>query len=166
VQNVHGSVIAFDAFFADGCHDIDHARASLGNAWLDLGINALSVLARFVEIEQIERTHADPANETYGADAALASGRGSIAVMWGGLEPSKHTTLVFADGTRVMLDHQAGVASVDGRVRFAAPTDRPRLEQHYRTLFARTLTGDPVFTREQERSIYALLFGAFGTITP
>jgi predicted dehydrogenase len=166
VQNLQDSVVAFDAFFGDGCHDIDPARASLGNAWLDLGINALSVLARFGEIEQLERTHADRARETYGARATFAGGRGSIAVTWGGLEPSKHTTLVLADDTRVMLDHQAGVASVDGRVRFAAPTDRPRLEQHYRALFARTLTNNPVFTREQERAIYALLFSGFGTITP
>jgi hypothetical protein len=165
-QNLHGSIISFDAFLADGCPDFTRARASLGDAWLDLGVNALSVLARFVEIERVEHTDSDPASETYSARAQFAGGTGSIAVTWGGLEPSKHTTLVCANGTRVMLDHHAAIASVDGITRFAAPTDRPRLEQHYRALLARTLAGDPVFTREQEFTIYGLLFGEVGTITP
>jgi hypothetical protein len=61
----------------------------------------------------------------------------------------------------MMLDHQAGIATVDGTTRFEAPAVRPRLEQHYCTLLARTLGGDPVFTPEQDLALHDLLFAYF-----
>ena len=50
-----GDLVAAEMFFADPYYDdFERAAATLGNSWLDSGINALSVLARFATIDERE----------------------------------------------------------------------------------------------------------------
>ena len=142
---------------ADGSVRPEHA--GLGDAWLDSGVNALSVLARFVPLDRFEMLDANADGRS--ADgrtvdavarfAAVAAGKepqpveGSVATRWGD-QARKWTRLSWPDRTDMLLDHQREqlhVTTPDGEERLlelATPDDR--LINHYLGLFGE-LAADP-----------------------
>lgn len=163
----HGDLVAIDMFLADGgLQEIVKRRRSLSDAWIDLGINALSVAARFVSLEKVELAHRDRPSETYQARIRFgdgdAAGYGSVLVTWAGLEASKHSLLCFRDGARLLLDHHAGAAvlTVGGAIEtlFILDDARPRLRWHYRNLFEMVLDGHRLFDRNAEIDLHEKLF--------
>jgi hypothetical protein len=103
--------------------------AIYGDSWLDSGINALSIIARFVRIDAGEiRSVASPASTFEAAFAGAVPI--SIRTSWGAPEPSKVTRFHLRDGGAVVLDHQAmTVRSAYGC--WTSDSSLPRLTQHY-----------------------------------
>jgi hypothetical protein len=170
----HGDLRGITMAFADPyAADLARATATLGDSWLDSGINALSVLARLVEpVEVLERREVEGVTSTFAATVACAGvgGAGVARVMttWAAAEPSKTTRLAFADGAEAVLDHQAvlgRIADADGRIGevFASPSAEPRLVQHYVGSFTRVLVeGRRSFPVEIDRRLHRLLLSPGG----
>lgn len=142
---------------ADGSIRPEHA--GLGDAWLDSGVNALSVLARFIPLDRFEMldAHADVrstderAVDAVARFAAVTAGEepgpneGSVTTRWSD-QARKWTRLSWPDGTDMLLDHQLEELRVTtslGEERLqelATPDDR--LMNHYLGLFGE-LAADP-----------------------
>ncbi len=151
--------VEFDSFqcqFYDPYIVNDRLRpgaTSLGGSWIDSGINALSVICRFIDPgslmmsgSNMDRTGDLNCREIRGsvefdvADERL-SGSGSIETDWTLGLNKKATTLGIAGGSRkLILDHsEQTVAFVgDGQEEtiFACDNDLPRLTNHYIGVFA------------------------------
>jgi hypothetical protein len=162
----HGDVDAFDMAFADAyAADIDRATATLGDSWTDGGINALSVLARFVEPQRCTVRREVPGScSTFETTVACGGATAGILTTWAAVEPSKVTRLSFADGAVAVLDHQAvlGRLEVDGAISeaFAPSPTPPRLVQHYVGCFTRLFAGAGgmrSFPVETDRLLHRLL---------
>ena len=138
-------ITAFEAGFFDPYAVVDPAtRAAVyGDSWLDSGINALSVLARFLRLESAVVKKIPGLVSTYQAAVqAKAAGRnisGRIFTSWNCGGSSKVTRLQLGNGGVMLLDHQAGAGElfrdeevvdafgVDGRIE--------RLTTHYINAF-------------------------------
>jgi predicted dehydrogenase len=161
-REAHGDVVAVDQRLADAyAGDLERVEATLGNSWLDGGINALSVLVRFVEPRTRRSLVAvDGLVSTYEAVVDVAGGADvRIVTTWAAAEPSKRTEVTFADGARLLLDHQA----VQGRLGdewFASPGPPHRLVQHYVGCFGRLFVeGRRSFPVETDLRLHQLLLG-------
>jgi hypothetical protein len=142
----HGGIVHVGMAFADPYKgDLARASATLGDSWLDGGINALSVLARFVLPLGVASRREVPATastfETVVRYRDGSEGTASILTTWAATEPSKSTRLLLADGTVVVLDHQAvtgRLEQADGGLEwFDSASPHPRLVQHYVGCFHR-----------------------------
>ena len=140
----------YDPYF-ENQHLVDSAR-SLGGAWVDSGINALSVISRFIDPNALEiidsrmtRVAGPKCREVQGSvDFAFNNvglcREGSIDTNWT-LGRNKKTTLirVAGDDSRYLLDHSAQqVIRQDdggGRVLFSCDNGLPRLTNHYVGVF-------------------------------
>ena len=165
----HGPVNRISMAFGDPyAAEFDRATATLGDSWLDGGINALSVLARFAVPERVLARRAITggcstfeAVVTYDGDAG--TGEATILTTWSPIEPSKSSRLAFADGTVVALDHQAVSGRLERHGRtvelFASPVPAvPRLVQHYLGAFARLFVdGHRSFAADVDRQLHRLL---------
>ena len=143
-------------FFADPYYDdFERAAATLGNSWLDSGINALSVLARFATIDERESLRSIGTERQSIFEARLACHDGSapnvgrpaqalLVTSWHAADGAKTTRLRYASGLELLMDHTAVAAYLlrDGRVESAFGADRsiPRRERHYRALYDWCLT--------------------------
>jgi len=135
-------VESFAAYFRDPYGEGLFERAAvLGTSWVDLGVNALSVLERLVTLET-----ADPLRSSIqlgvvrvGFSAAGGMGEGTIMTAWGDGDPVKRTSLRLRDGPRVDLDHVRGSVSVDGRELYRS-RGQP-ISERYRTMLAAHLDG-------------------------
>lgn len=159
LENGKFDEVEFDSFqcqFYDPYIINDRLRpgaASLGGSWIDSGINALSVVCRFIDPgslamsgSKMDRTRDLNCLETRGSvdfdviDERL-SGSGSIETDWTMGLNRKATTLGIAGGSRkLVLDHSeqtVGLVS-DGQeeILFACDNDLPRLTNHYIGVFA------------------------------
>ena len=140
-----------DAYIVDG-QVVRHGPTAWG-AWMDSGINALSVIGRVIDPEDlvVEDVSMDrDANEeglplearvTFGFSGQSGSNAGTITTTWQRGADKKVTTLLFSDGSReLILDHseQTAVLRRDGsdELLFACDNDLPRLTNHYIGAFA------------------------------
>jgi predicted dehydrogenase len=164
-----GPVASVEASFADPYRDMDEARRAsvYVSSWVDSGINALSVLAWFLTPIRIDSlTTTDPSGLTHeaklGFESAGHHGTGLIRTSWDTDQASKHTTLTFASGTRLFLDHQGITGRLDQGDRridaFSYTGDNPRLVAHYLNAFQALLgDGDHFHAREHAR-LHRLLY--------
>ncbi len=166
-----GDVVAFKAWFGGPyAHDLENRTESLANSWLDSGINALSVIGRFVLPSAVTsfRSLADHAS-TFEARLRLGTpdaGRGgTIVTTWQAAEHSQWTRLRFESGAELVLDHIAGAATLfeDGAVAalYTRADVDPRLEVHYANFYrdyfgARLLQ----YPEQAGRDLHGLLFSA------
>lgn len=130
-------------------HDLPARRASLASSWLDSGVNQLSVVSRFVDIDGL--TALDHADEGVASATRLGRTDGAAEALlltdWRSAGSSKQTTLAWpAEDRRVLLDHTAMAATVidGGRVidAFRVADGTPRAIAHYRGLYG-TLAETP-----------------------
>jgi len=175
-----GDLVSAEMFFADPYYDdFERAAATLGNSWLDSGINALSVLARFATIVKreslrpigTERQSIFEARLTcHGSGPGPGSGSGDgspparavLVTSWHAADGAKTTRLRYASGIELLMDHTAVAAYLlrDGGVEAAFGADRsiPRRERHYRALYHWCLTeGRPTFPPETGLLLHELL---------
>ncbi len=172
-----GDLVSAELFFADPyCDDFERAAATLGNSWLDSGINALSVLARFATILTRESLRSIGTERQSIFEARLACHDGSSApnvgrpaqallvTSWHATDGAKTTRLRYASGLELLMDHTAVAAYLlrDGRVEAAFGADRsiPRRERHYRALYHWCLTeGRPALPPGIGLHLHELLLG-------
>src|SRR3984957_17130288 len=167
-----GDLVAAEMFFADPYYDdFERATATLGNSWLDSGINALSVLARFATIVKREslRPIGNERQSMFEARFACHDGgrpaQALLVTSWHAADGAKTTRLRYASGIEVLMDHTAVAAYLlrDGRIEAAFGADRsiPRRDRHYRALYQRWLgaEGGPALPAETSRHLHEVLLG-------
>jgi predicted dehydrogenase len=171
-----GDLVSAEMFFADPYYDdFERAAATLGNSWLDSGINALSVLARFATIVKRESLRSIGTERQSIFEARLAchgSGSGAggrparalLVTSWHAADGAKTTRLRYASGIELLMDHTAVAAYLlrDGGVEAAFGADRsiPRRERHYRALYHWCLTeGQPALPPGVGLHLHELLLG-------
>lgn len=143
--NSWGRLEHVECWFSDAyAKDIERASTTLGNSWLDSGINALSVLQWFADVRDIlEFRELDHEFRTYEAIVSCVEAgheaRGNIVTSWGVTEGTRETRLRYSNSVDVVIDHAAvaGRVLVEGRVHHLFGTDgtTPRRELHYRNLY-------------------------------
>jgi predicted dehydrogenase len=143
-QQEHGAIVQFDCFFSDPYVTSPEVVESLGNSWIDSGINALSVVARFVNLERRLAIRTLP--DVYSSFRAVfefkssgMAGRGAIWTSWNATQGAKSTRLTFADGTSLTLEHTAvavRLVTSQGKIDMAAwDGSTPRMVRHYHNLY-------------------------------
>jgi predicted dehydrogenase len=153
----HGPIVSFVCSFADPYRWLGlEQRAVYVSSWIDSGINALSLVDRFVALEKMVSIKRLPgAFQTYQGTVAFQSTEGDrlgqILTTWHAGDSSKWTYLALQDGTRVVLDHSATLAwlmSPDGSTSFyygpEAKIDRKtaRYRRLFENLFAEAHISD------------------------
>jgi predicted dehydrogenase len=109
-----GVPVAIEASFADPYQDdFDAARSSLGNSWIDSGINALSVLSRFAEPAKrrsLRRIGEEP-QSVFEAHITCQAGDSEldalIVTSWHVTDSAKTTRIRYSSGAELVMDHTA-----------------------------------------------------------
>jgi predicted dehydrogenase len=166
-----GSPVAIESWGADPYQsDLASAQARLGNSWVDSGINALSVIERFVK--PVERTSlrqiGDPSRSVF-EGSFICEFRGellpaTILTSWHSTAPSRWTKIRYSSGAELVMDHSAAAGYIrqDGQARAMFGTDGsvPRRESHYRSLYKSWLPNkDQIFSAESSMRLHELLLG-------
>ena len=164
-----GVPVTVEACFADPYeNDFEAASQRLGNSWIDSGINALSVLARFVRPVAREslRRIGQAAHSVFEAHLTCQAGDGDLAALiltsWHVTDPAKTTRIRYSSGSELVMDHTAvaGYLVHDGRIAAVFGSDRsvPRRERHYLALYQWWLTeGNPIMPAETGLRLHELL---------
>ena len=164
-----GSPIAIESWGADPYQsDLVSAQARLGNSWVDSGINALSVIERFVKPVECTslRPIGSPSRSVFeGTFICEADGQQLIATIltsWYSTAPSRWVRIRYSSGAELVMDHNA----VAGYIRqngeacavFGSDGTTPRREAHYRALYKSWLsTQDQIFSTDTSARLHALL---------
>jgi len=169
-----GVPVTVEACFADPYeNDFEAASQRLGNSWIDSGINALSVLARFVRPVAREslRRIGQAAHSVFEAHLTCQAGDGDLAALiltsWHVTDPAKTTRIRYSSGSELVMDHTAvaGYLVHDGRIAAVFGSDRsvPRRERHYLALYQWWLTeGNPIMPAETGLRLHELLLRPAG----
>jgi predicted dehydrogenase len=136
----HGPIVETHSRFLDPYRDrLTSYTAVLGGSWIDSGVNALSVLARFVALADVRAVDgaAPLACEAEIAfDGPEGAGTARIDTEWVEVSSDKATAIRFSDGTQLELSHSAGSARVvaGGAVVEARTFGKAPLERRYREM--------------------------------
>ncbi|MDD2731111.1 MAG: Gfo/Idh/MocA family oxidoreductase [Candidatus Portnoybacteria bacterium] len=145
----YGQLVEIRSFFSDPYVKDGFVVSPLGGSWFDSGINALSVIAKFVS--GIEIVSANFFNRIPAAQGLLCrdserkvhftftGGKGEITTTWIFGEEMKHTLLKFRKNNKdtfVLLDHSTesvwvGLSEIRLKHLMDLRTDKPRLVNHY-----------------------------------
>ncbi len=161
----HGRIINVVCNFNDPYADVVQVRAAaLADSWSDSGINALSVIARFVHLDHlVEATGTPPlhARAHFAIHDGELEGQALITTTWTPSSSQKTTILGFEDGTAVTLDHQCATVTVSdpcGRISDFHPLGRRPLADRYAAMFASYATEDTLlFSTEVEDTLHGHL---------
>jgi predicted dehydrogenase len=130
--------------YTDAPNQIKSDKAELSGAWLDSGINILSMLSKFLPIDQLSLTNQQTAfDEKLGlpsfVNLSLQSGKTPMQIMinWNSDIAYKKSSLVFEKGT-VDLFHSNQFATLNGEEIYR-DTTLPRLPEHYYNYFTKLL---------------------------
>jgi hypothetical protein len=148
--------------------DLSSAQARLGNSWIDSGINALSVIERFVTpVERRSlRQLGEPSWSTFEGrfTCEFDGGRveGNVLTSWRVTDAARSTRIRYTSGAELVLDHHAvaGYLLRDGRVAevFGSDGAVPRRDTHYQALYRWWLVERrPVFPRRTVARLHDLL---------
>jgi predicted dehydrogenase len=170
----HGPIVEIACDFDDPYADVVAERAvALGDCWSDSGINALSVIARFVRIDRLVE-----AAGTLPLDArAVFAGRDdaqrvrvTITTTWTAGSSDKTTVLRFADEIAIVLDHGAATAQVvdsSGATLESHRLGRRPLGERYSPMFASYAAEDRLtFSGEVQDMLHAHLYAAAEQLGP
>jgi predicted dehydrogenase len=152
IREAHGPVISFESRFDDPKPNLGRAERVLASSWADSGINAMSVLARFVSLERV--VSGDPVGRC-GRRVKLAFrcgdtvGTGSISTTWVAPGLVKTTRLTLADGTVMAFNHPAQAATLGKTRKETRPLPPASVAlARYRAMLAAYLSDDPSVLRE------------------
>lgn len=165
-----GNPAAITCAFTDPyARDGDLATARFGTSWLDSGINALSVLRRFTipTGRAFLRGIGDPAWSAWQAGLTCQDGDGAefpalIVTSWHVTEAARTTTITYASGAQLVLDHVAVAGYlITGHqltALYSADASIPRRERHYQALYHHWLVeGRPIATTSDHLHLHDLL---------
>ncbi|MEU8801256.1 Gfo/Idh/MocA family oxidoreductase [Spirillospora sp. NPDC048819] len=169
LSTVLGDPTSIMASFADPYEaEFDSAQKRFGNSWIDSGINALSVLNRFVEpLERVSLRSLGP--EPWSAfegrircRAASGDVEATVLTSWHVTAPARTTRIGYSSGAELVLDHHgvAGHLIRRGTVQefFGSDGHRPRRESHYTALYNRYLRdGAPVIPHDRSLRLHDVL---------
>lgn len=157
----HGHVKDAVARFEDPYEsEIEEREQVLVSSWHDSGINALSVLVRFVDLQGITHTDVHLNMPSTGeATFRLASGEALVSTRWDVSDEVKRTTLRFDDGTALELDHPTQTATLAGQVAFRGEGSA-RLERYRRLMDAHVRGNGDVYDDQTTISLHHLLDAA------
>lgn len=157
----HGNIRDAVARFEDAYEsEIDEREHVLVSSWHDSGINALSVLARLVDLKGIIDTDVHLEMPSAGAATiALASGEARIYTRWDVRAEVKRTTVRFDDDAALELDHPTQTATLAGRVVFRGE-GFARLERYRRLMDAHVGGNGDVYDDRTTISLHSLLDAA------
>jgi len=163
-----GTPIAVESWGADPYQsDLASVQKSLGNSWIDSGINALSVIERFVK--PIERTSlrrlGDPSQSVFeGTFLCETDGNqlsATVMTSWYSTAPSRWTRIRYSSGAELVMDHNAvaGYIRQNGAASavFGSDGTIPRREAHYRALYRSWLSRKEVFATDTSMRLHQLL---------
>lgn len=161
----HGRIVKVVCDFNDPYADVVQVRAAvLADSWSDSGINALSVVARFVRLDHlVEAIGTRPLHvrAKFTIHDGELEGQALITTTWTPSSARKTTTLRFEDGTAVTLDHQYATVIVSdpcGRISDVHPLGRRPLADRYAAMFASYATEDALlFSTEVEDTLHGHL---------
>lgn len=166
-----GTPVAIDAWAADPYQsDLASARERLTDSWTDSGINALSVIERFVKpvartsLRQIGTAEQSVFEGTFRCQAGGTQLSATITTSWYTTERSRWTRIRYSSGAELVLDLHAvtGYIRQDGRTSAIFGTDgtTPRREAHYRGLYTSWLGHrDEIFSADTSMRLHKLLLG-------
>lgn len=171
-----GPPVAVVASFADP-YEAEFRTASnrFGSSWVDSGINALSVVNRFVEpVERKSLRSIGPESwSTFEGRVRCRTGDSEVEALilttWHVTAPARTTRIRYASGAELVMDHHgvAGYLIRNGKVDefFGSDGSVPRRESHYRSLYYWYLVkGKPVMSRERSLRLHDILLRAEGTL--
>jgi predicted dehydrogenase len=164
-----GVPVAAEAFFTDPYHDtFGTAETTLGDSWIDSGINALSVLSRFVE--PVSRTSlrriGEAPQSVFEAHITCQAGDGTLDALiltsWHVTDPAKTTRIRYSSGAELVMDHTAvaGYLIQEGHVTAVFGSDRTiaRRDRHYLALYDHWLTrGNRIIRPEASLHLHEFL---------
>ncbi len=178
-----GTLTAFECRFYDPYirnGTLQPGALSLQNCWMDSGVNALSVLAQFIDLQALafdkieaERAPALPCRISQArAFFAGENARGWIDTNWSLKRNYKETKLTFSDTEdAVLLNHSAQTVSLIDKtghetVLIDFSNDGERLINHYRGVFGdfESFLNARRHNTETSQTIHALLFAANAAI--
>lgn len=166
-----GTPVAVEAWAADPYQsDLTSARERLTNSWTDSGINALSVIERFVKpvartsLRQIGAAGKSVFEGTFRCEAGGTQLPATIMTSWYSTERSRWTRIRYSSGAELLMDLHAvtGYIRRDGRTSamFGSDGTTPRREAHYRGLYKAWLgSRDPIFSPDTSMRLHRLLLG-------
>lgn len=164
-----GVPVAIEASFADPYQeDLESAQSTLGNSWIDSGINSLSVLSRFAEpvsrlslrrIGEVQRSVFEAHITCRTTSSELEA---LILTSWHVTDPAKSTRIRYSSGAELVLDHTAvaGYLIQDRQVAAVFGSDRsiPRRDRHYLALYDHWLTqGNSIMPPKDSLRLHELL---------
>jgi D-galactose 1-dehydrogenase len=173
----YGPVTEFACQFHDALcvNGVLHPRApSVLGSWLDSGINALSVLARFLSPAELKIASAsfvrDPRFPVLEVGSSVhfrgSQVTGGITTDWTKDTNEKTTTLRFANGQRCHLNHSQETITWEHDLDSAISCSRQpeRLVDHYTGVFREfaAVLGSGVSNVNLSRDLHRLLFAATG----
>ena len=148
--------------------ELASAQARLGNSWIDSGINALSVIERFVKpvectsLRQIGNSSRSVFEGTFICEADGQQLPATILTSWYSTAPSRWTKIRYSSGAELVMDHNAvaGYMRQNGEACavFGSDGTMPRREAHYRALYKSWLAKqDQIFSTDTSTRLHALL---------
>ena len=165
-----GSPIAIESWAADPYQsDLAAARQRFGNSWIDSGINALSVIERFVKpVERISLRPIGSTSEsvfegTFICEAGSQQLTASILTSWFSTASSRLTRIRYSSGAELLMDHNAVVGYIrqngETRSMFGSDGTVPRREAHYRGLYKSWFANqNKIFSADTSVRLHELLF--------
>lgn len=164
-RDQHGRIVKIVCDFNDPYADVAEARTVvLADSWSDSGINALSVVARFVRLGRlIEVIGMRPLHvrASFAMHDGQLEGQALIRTTWTPSSSRKTTALRFEDGTVITLDHQYATVTASGpcgRISDLHRFGRSRLGDRYATMFASYATQDALlFSIQAEDALHGHL---------
>lgn len=164
-----GVPVAAEASFADPYQETyEAARASLGNSWIDSGINALSVLSRFADpVRRSSLSRISPPQRSVFEAHLTFQAAGNqfhalVLTSWHVTDPAKTTRIRYSSGAELVMDHTAvaGYVILGGQVAAVYGSDRaiPRRERHYLAMYKWWLTDEqPIMPAATSLRLHELL---------
>lgn len=161
----HGRIVKVVCDFNDPYSGMAEAHAAvLADSWSDSGINALSVVARFVHLDRlIEAIGTRPlhVHAKFTMQDGEPEGQTLITTTWTPSSARKTTALHFEDGTVITLDHQYATVTVSDRSGQSSDLrcfGRRSLSDRYAAMFASYAKEDTLlFSTEVEDALHGHL---------
>lgn len=150
--------------------DFPSVQKRLGNSWIDSGINALSVIERFVKpvkctsLRQLGNHSRSVFEGTFICEADGGQLIATIMTSWHSTAASRWTKIRYSSGAELVMDHNAAVGYIRQNgltsAMFGPDGPTPRRETHYSALYRSWLASrDRIFSPETSVRLHELLLG-------